>query len=221
MGSTHLRGFMTRQFAARFALLHLGLAIFALAMILSLQSNLGASSWTVFHDGISKQTPLTLGTAGIVVGLLILATSWMLGIPPGFGTVMNMLMIGVWTDVLLGFELVPEAQSYLARFIVLVAGALLLGLGSAIYIKAGFGAGPRDAFMLAITRRSNIRIGVIRWGMELTVVAIGILLGGAFGVGTILFAILVGPSVDVFFSIFKIPTRRARRQSMAAEVAGD
>jgi len=221
MVSSRLRGLATRRVALRFALLNLGMAIFALAMVLSLQSNLGASSWTVLHDGIARQTPLTLGTAGVVVGLLILVVSWLLGIPPGFGTVMNMLMIGIWTDVLLGFELIPEAHGYPAGIAALVGSAVLLGLGSAMYIKAEFGAGPRDAFMLAITRRTDIRVGYIRWGMELTVVLIGILLGGAFGLGTILFAIMVGPSVDFFFTLFKIPTRRARRQALTVDATAD
>lgn len=221
MASTRWRTIDWSQLAGRFLLLNVGLAIFALAMVLSLRSNLGANSWTVFHDGIARQTPLTLGTAGMAVGLVILAVSWLLGIPPGVGTVMNMLMVGIWTDVLLGLELVPEAQAYPARAALLTLSAVMLGLASAMYIKAGFGAGPRDAFMLAVTRRTNIRVGLIRWSMELAVVVIGILLGGAFGVGTILFALMVGPSVEFFFNLFKIPTRRAQRQALTADGAAD
>jgi uncharacterized membrane protein YczE len=221
MVSARLEAVHARRLAWRFALLNIGLALFALAMVLSLRSNLGANSWTVFHDGLAQQTPLTLGTAGIVVGFVILIVSWLLGIPPGFGTVMNMLMVGVWIDVLLELELVPEAQAYPARAALLILSAVLLGLASAMYIKAGFGAGPRDAFMLAITRRTNVRVGMIRWGMELTVVLIGILLGGAFGIGTILFALMVGPSVEFFFNLFRIPTRKARRAPLAVEGCAD
>jgi uncharacterized membrane protein YczE len=221
MVSARLDAVNARRLAWRFALLNLGLAIFALAMVLSLRSNLGANSWTVFHDGLSQHTPLTLGSAGMAVGFVILAVSWLLGIPPGFGTVMNMLMVGIWTDVFLELELVPEAQAYPARVALLVLSAVLLGLASAMYIKAGFGAGPRDAFMLAVTRRTNLRVGFIRWGMELTVVVIGILLGGAFGIGTILFALMVGPSVEFFFNLFKIPTRRARRAALSVNHGAD
>lgn len=221
MASARLAAVEPRRLALRLTLLNVGLAIFALAMVLSLQSNLGANSWTVFHDGLARQTPLTLGTAGMAVGLIILAVSWLLGIPPGFGTVMNMLMVGIWTDVLLGLGLVPEAHAYPARAVMLILSAALLGLASAMYIKAGFGAGPRDAFMLAVTRRTNVRVGFIRWGMELTVVTIGILLGGAFGIGTLLFALMVGPSVEFFFNLFKIPTRRTRPPPRLAESSAD
>lgn len=200
------------RFALDLAVLMVALALFALAMVVSLQSDLGANSWTVFHHGISLQTPLTLGTAGIVVGLLILATSWLLGIQPGLGTLANILFIGVWMDIYLEFGLVPRASYMPAQVAMLVGSAVLLGFATALYIKTGFGAGPRDAFMLALTRRTGIRIGVIRWAIEITVVTLGILLGGSFGIGTILFAILIGPSVDFFFSLLRVPTRRGARQ---------
>jgi uncharacterized membrane protein YczE len=187
----------------------LALALFALAMVLSLQSDLGANSWTVFHHGIALQTPLTIGTAGILVGLVILITSWALEIRPGLGTLMNMLFVGLWMDVYLELELIPQASHLPAQLALLFGSAVLLGFATALYIKTNFGAGPRDAFMLALTRRTNIRVGVIRWAMEIAVVTIGILLGGAFGVGTLIFAVLIGPSVDFFFQLFGIRTHRA------------
>ena len=199
------------RFAVDFALLMIALALFALAMVLSLQSDLGANSWTVFHHGIALQTPLTLGGAGILIGLLILGTSWALGIKPGLGTVANMFFVGVWTDVYLEFELIPQAGWLPFQISMLCGSALLLGFATALYIKTGFGAGPRDAFMLALTRRTNIRIGFIRWGMEIAVVTVGILLGGSFGLGTLIFAVLIGPSVDLFFNLFGIRTRRDDR----------
>lgn len=196
------------RFAADFTLLMVALALFALAMVLSLQSDLGANSWTVFHHGISLQTPLTLGTAGIVIGLLILGASWAMGIKPGIGTVANMFFIGIWTDIYLEFDLIPRASWLPAQIVMLCGSAVLLGFATALYIKTGFGAGPRDAFMLALTQRTNIRIGIIRWIIEIAVVVIGILLGGSFGIGTLIFAILIGPSVDLFFNLFGIQTRR-------------
>ncbi|CAN5638812.1 hypothetical protein BH23CHL2_BH23CHL2_18700 [soil metagenome] len=195
------------RFAVDFVVLMIALALFALAMVVTLQSDLGANSWTVFHHGISIQTPLTLGTAGIAIGLLILGASWAMGIKPGIGTVANMFFIGVWTDVYLEFDLVPVASWLPAQLAMLVGGALLLGFATALYIKTGFGAGPRDAFMLALTLRTNIRVGVIRWAMEIAVVVIGIVLGGSFGIGTLVFAVLIGPSVDLFFNLFGIRTR--------------
>lgn len=193
----------------RLALLMTGLMLFGLAMAMSLQSNLGASSWTVFHHGISKQTPLTVGAAGIVVSITILVVAWLMGIKPGLGTLANILLIGLWTDLFV--FTIPKMEAYPARVVVLVGSAVLLGFATAMYIKAGFGAGPRDGLMLAFTRRFNIRLGFVRWGIEIAVVIVGIALGGAFGIGTILFAIIVAPSVDIFFRLFGINTRPAKR----------
>lgn len=206
--------------ARDFVVLMVALALFALAMVMTLQSNLGANSWTVFHHGISLQTPLSLGVAGIVVGLAILAASWFMGIRPGIGTVANMFFIGVWTDVYLNYDLVPQATYLPFQLAMLAGGAVLLGFATALYIKTDFGAGPRDAFMLALTQRTNIRVGFIRWALEVAVVMLGIIMGGSFGLGTILFAVMIGPSVEFFFNLFRIPTRRAPSR-VVSQSSGD
>jgi uncharacterized membrane protein YczE len=204
------------QFLRKISMLMAGLVIFSLAMVLSLKCNLGASSWAVFHDGISRQTPLTLGQATILVGVVMVFISWAFGIKPGFGTVANMLLVGLWTDVILWSNLIPEAQSYPARIAMLLAAVVTLGFASALYIKPGFGAGPRDSFMLAITRLTNLRVSVVRWSIEATVILIGIALGGDFGVGTIVFSMLIGASVGFFFSLFNIQTRRPVQTPVSA-----
>lgn len=198
-----------------------GLFIFSLAMALSLQCNLGAASWTVFHDGISRQTPLSIGMATQLVGLLMLGISWLAGIRPGFGTVANMVMVGVFLDLILWSELIPEADAYALRVAMLLAGIVVLGLASALYIKAGFGAGPRDSFMLALHRRTGLRVGKVRWMMEAGAVIAGIILGGAFGVGTIIFACLVGFSVDYFFNLLGIRTTLKPQPVSTTPLAAD
>ncbi|HMM43576.1 MAG TPA: membrane protein [Thermomicrobiales bacterium] len=185
---------------ARLAMLLGGLFIFAISMALSLQCNLGASSWTVLHDGIAQQTPLSIGIVTQLVGLAMLVISWVGGIRPGFGTLANMLLIGSFLDLILWSGVIPEAESYPARIAMLLAAVVVIGLGSALYIKAGFGAGPRDSFMLVVHRRTGLRLGIARWLIEVAAVAIGILLGGDFGIGTIIFAMLVGFSIDWFFT---------------------
>ena len=194
-------------FVVRLLMLFGGLFIFSLAMALSLQCNLGAASWTVFHDGISRQTPLSIGMATQLVGLLMLGISWLAGIRPGFGTVANMVLVGLFLDLILWTELIPEADAYALRVAMLLAGIVVLGLASALYIKAGFGAGPRDSFMLALHHRTGLRVGKVRWMMEAGAVIAGIALGGAFGVGTIIFVGLVGFSVDYFFNLLGVRTQ--------------
>jgi uncharacterized membrane protein YczE len=193
--------------AVRLLMLFGGLFLFSLAMALSLLCNLGAASWTVFHDGISRQTPLSIGMATQLVGLLMLGVSWLAGIRPGFGTLANMILVGLFLDLILWSGVIPEADAYAVRVVMLLAGIVLLGLASALYIKAGFGAGPRDSFMLALHRRTGLRIGKVRWMMETFAVVAGIALGGAFGVGTIIFAVLVGFVVDYFFNLFGVRTQ--------------
>jgi uncharacterized membrane protein YczE len=195
------------SFAVRLLMLFGGLFIFSLAMALSLLCNLGAASWTVFHDGISRQTPLSIGMATQLIGLLMLGVSWLAGIRPGFGTLANMILVGLFLDLILWSGVIPEADAYALRVVMLLAGIVLLGLASALYIKAGFGAGPRDSFMLALHRRTGLRIGKVRWMMETFAVVAGIALGGAFGVGTIIFAVLVGFVVDYFFNLLGVRTQ--------------
>ncbi|HUG14059.1 MAG TPA: membrane protein, partial [Thermomicrobiales bacterium] len=188
----------------RLCLLIGGLFLFALAMALSLQCNLGAASWTVLHDGISRQTPLSIGVATQLVGFLMLGVSWLAGIRPGLGTLANMILVGLFLDLILWVDIIPLADAYPLRVLMLLAGIVLLGLASALYIKAGFGAGPRDSFMLAVHRRTRLRIGKVRWLMEVSAVVVGVLLGGAFGIGTIIFAMLVGLTVDFFFNLLNV-----------------
>jgi uncharacterized membrane protein YczE len=206
---------------ARVLMLFGGLFIFSLAMALSLRCNLGAASWTVLHDGISRQTPLSIGMATQLVGLLMLGVSWLAGIRPGFGTVANMVMVGLFLDLILWADVIPEADAYALRIAMLLAGIVVLGLASALYIKAGFGAGPRDSFMLALHRRTGLRVGKVRWLMEVGAVVVGAVLGGAFGVGTIVFAFLVGFSVDYFFNLLGVRTQQAREPASAAPLAAD
>lgn len=198
-----------------------GLFIFSLAMALSLRCNLGAASWTVLHDGISRQTPLSIGMATQLVGLLMIGVSWLAGIRPGFGTVANMLMVGLFLDLILWADVIPEADAYALRIGMLLAGIVVLGLASALYIKAGFGAGPRDSFMLALHRRTNLRVGKVRWMMEVGAVVVGAVLGGAFGIGTIVFAFLVGFSVDYFFNLLGVRTQAARQPAAIEPLAAD
>lgn len=205
-----------RRAAADLGLLVGGLFIFALANVFSLYCNLGASSWTVLHDGIARQTPLTIGQATQFVGLLMLGVAWLAGVRPGIGTLANMLLIGLFMDLIIWSELVPRVDPYPLRVLWLLLAAVVLGIGSAMYIKAGFGAGPRDSFMLAVIRRTGLRVGRVRWMMEFGAVVIGALLGGAFGIGTLLFALAAAPSVEFFFRVFNVRVARPAEPAPAA-----
>jgi uncharacterized membrane protein YczE len=187
--------------AVRVIALFFGLSLFSVAIVAMLESGLGLPPWDVFHQGIAEHTPLSLGQVTIVVGVVILVFAWMLGQPPGFGTVANTIVIGSGVDLLseLGWVRDLAEAGIWPRVGLLAAGIALFGVGSAFYIGAGLGAGPRDSMMLAITRLTRWRIGAVRVAIEVTVLVIGIILGGTVGIGTVAMALLVGPSVEASF----------------------
>ena len=193
--------------AVRLVALFVGLILFGFAIVSMLESRLGLPPWDVLHMGIAEHTPLSLGTAGIVVGLIILVISWLAGTPPGFGTFANALVIGATIVFLQSVDAIAQLSTaaLAIRIGLLAAGILLFGVGSALYIGAGMGAGPRDSLMLALSRRTGKRIGVVRLTIEITVLVAGIALGGEAGIGTVALALLVGPVVEAaFWTILKL-----------------
>jgi uncharacterized membrane protein YczE len=192
-----LRGRLPVRLVALFA----GLLLVAVAIVAMLESGLGLPPWDVLHMGIAEHSPLTLGRAAVVVGLAIIAVAWVAGAPPGFGTIANAVVIGLAIDVLGSLDAMQRLSEgpLLLRTALVALGVWLFGAGSALYIGAGMGAGPRDSLMLALTRRTGWRIGLVRGSIEVTVLLAGLLLGGVAGVGTLALALLVGPSVEFSF----------------------
>jgi uncharacterized membrane protein YczE len=185
----------------RVPLLLFGLALFAAGIVALLESRLGLSPWDVLHQGISGHTPLTFGEANIAVSAVVLASAWALGARIGVGTIANAVLVGSLVQLLTSFGAVTGlAHDPLAvRIVLLVAGLALMGVGTALYLGAGLGAGPRDSLMVVGAQRTRFRIGVVRATLELCALAAGVALGGTFGVGTIAFALGIGPSVELSF----------------------
>jgi uncharacterized membrane protein YczE len=185
----------------RVPLLLFGLALFAAGIVALLESRLGLSPWDVLHQGISRHTPLTFGEANIAVSAVVLASAWALGARIGVGTVANAVLVGSLVQILTSFGAVAGlAHDPLAvRIVLLIAGLALMGVGTALYLGAGLGAGPRDSLMVVGAQRTRLRIGVVRATLELCALGAGIALGGTFGVGTIAFALGIGPSVELSF----------------------
>jgi uncharacterized membrane protein YczE len=180
-----------------------GLFLFAAGIVLQFESGLGLGPWDVLNQGVSERTSLSFGTANVVVALVVLVVAWALGARIGPGTVANAVLIGVFVDLLLGLEPVDRLSSepLALRVVLLVGGILLVGLGSGLYIGAALGAGPRDSLMLVGARRTGMRIGVVRAVLEIVVAALGFVLGGTVGIGTLAFALGVGPAVELGFAV--------------------
>jgi uncharacterized protein len=186
---------------ARYAGLVFGLFLCAAGIVALLESELGLSPWDVLHQGLAQHTPLSYGTANIAVGVVVLVLSWRTGARVGPGTVANAVLIGAFIEVLVRVPAVDALSegSLVVRTVVLVAGIALVAVGSAFYLGAALGAGPRDSLMLVLAVRSGWRIGVVRTLLEASVVVAGALLGGTIGIGTIAFALLIGPALEASF----------------------
>ena len=192
-----------------------GLWLFAAGVVLGLRSGLGVSPWDVLHDGIRQVTPLSFGIATVLVGVVLVAVALAAGIRPGPGTLANMLAIGLFADAMLatGIAADLDARPLPLRLLAVAGGVGLVALGTALYIGAGLGSGPRDSLMLALSARTGVRVGVVRALIEGSVLVVGWLLGGAAGVGTVLYAFGIGPAVELAFRLLRVqpPARREPR----------
>jgi uncharacterized membrane protein YczE len=187
--------------SVRLPILVAGLFLCAGGIVAFLEAELGLPPWDVLHQGLAEQTPLSFGAANVAVSVVVLAASALLGARIGLGTVLNALLIGTFVIGLTAIETVDElSDSALGGRVVLMGAALaLFGVGSALYIGADLGAGPRDSLMVVASRRLGVRLGVSRTAIELVALVVGVVLGGTVGVGTLVFALGIGPAVELSF----------------------
>ena len=190
-----------------------GLLIFGLGISLMVQAGLGLGPWEALHQGITVHTGIPIGTVSILLGLPILALWWPLGQRPGIGTLVNVLSIGTATN--LGNALIPAQHESAAQLAMMLAGVVVIGIGSGLYLSADLGPGPRDGLMVGLHRRFGWSIRRARTLLELSVLAAGWLLGGTIGLGTLAFAFGIGPVVQVMLGIFDRAGRVAARSDLA------
>jgi uncharacterized membrane protein YczE len=171
-----------------------GFAGWGLAVALMVRSGLGLGPWDAFHAGLHRHLGLGIGAASVLAGLAVVVAALPLGVRPGVGTVANMVMIGLFIDLLL--PAVPPARSLPAGLAYHVAGIVLAGWFTGAYIAAGLGKGPRDGLVIALAERSRWPVRRVRTAVELSVLAAGWRLGGPLGVGTVIYALLVGPAMQ-------------------------
>jgi uncharacterized membrane protein YczE len=183
--------------------LMVGLLALAFGIVFILKSGLGMNPWNVFHVGITLHLPLTLGRVIQIVGLFLIVISFFLGVSPGVGTLLCMIFVGIFVDVINPW--IPPMNSYVYQGVLLLLGILCIGLGTGLYINSNLGAGPRDSLMLALHKKTKKSIQLVRNSIEITVLITGFILGGPFGVGTIAFALGIGPVVQFFLKV--VPKR--------------
>jgi uncharacterized membrane protein YczE len=187
----------------------LGLILFGLGIALMAEAGLGLGPWEAFHQGLGRLTGQEIGTISVLLGIPILLLWWPLGERPGIGTLLNVVLIGTATNV--GIAVLPSAVGLGAQLAMMLAGLLIIGLGSGLYLAADLGPGPRDGLMTGLHHRFGWSIRRARTLVEVTVLALGRLLGGSIGIGTVAFAFGIGPLVQFFLGVFDRTGRLARR----------
>jgi len=176
-----------------------GLWIFGTGEAILIDAGIGVSPWTVLAQGISKQVEMTVGMATFVVSFLVLFLWIPLRETPGIGTILNAILIAMSIDVMRPF--IPDQTDIMPQIIQASIGIILVGVGSALYLTANLGPGPRDGWMTGVQKKTNWPIGRVRVGIEIIVLSIGIALGGIFGLGTVMFAIGIGPAISLCLGV--------------------
>jgi len=181
---------------ARTGALLIGLTGYGFSMALMVRAGLGLDPWDVFHQGLAGRTGMTIGIASAVVGVAVLLAWIPLRNRPGVGTVANVIVIAITVDA--GMALLPTPESLPVRVAMMLGAVVLNGLSTVLYIGAGMGPGPRDGLMTGLVARTGLSVRLVRTSIEATVLAVGWLLGGTVGVGTVVYALGIGPLVQLF-----------------------
>lgn len=208
-----------RTFPRDFAIIQIGFALFGLAISMMIRGNLGTSAWVVLEAALAYKFGITVGTMTVIMGFIVLISAVAMRERLGWGTLANILSIGPWID-LWNLYVPPVTEKLWLQLVMLLTAIILMGLGSAIYIGVDAGAGPRDSLMLAIKRTTGVSIRVARAVIEITVVFIGWLLDGPVGVGTVIYALLIGPSVQWGFKVFNVRPHRELEEVQAGIEGG-
>ncbi len=207
------------RWGRRLAQLLAGLVLYGISMALMIESTLGLDPWDVFHQGVAEVTGLRFGWVVIATGAVVLLLWIPLRQRPGIGTVANVVVIGLAVDAALA--VLPTVEPVAARIGFLVAGIVLNGMATGLYIGARLGPGPRDGLMTGyVARHPHRSIRLVRTVIEVAVLAVGWLLGGTVGIGTVAYAVLIGPLAHVFIPLFSIGAPR-RRPAAPAGVAAE
>jgi len=203
------------NYGGRIIRLIFGIFLYSVGIVLTVRGNIGLLTWDVLHQGLSIHTGITMGEASITVGFVLVICAFLLGEKIGLGTVLNMLLVGTFLDILLGIKAIPMMDSPILGFIMAAAGLIVIAFASYFYMGAGFSAGPRDSIMVLLVRKLNCKVGVARAIVEGTAVTIGWLLGGYAGVGTIISVFGVSIAIQGVFRLMKFDVKAIKQESLA------
>lgn len=206
---------MKQEYFRRLLQLIAGMAVSAVGIVLMLQANIGLEPWSVLQQGMSQSFGITYGTASMIVGAVVIGIAVLCGESFGFGTIINIILCAVFIDGLLFLEVVPQMTTLGYGVVMLICGLELLVLGTWLYMKSALGAGPRDALMVALARKTRRSVGLCRIMVELIVILSGWLLGGQVGIGTVISAVCFGSLVNVNFHLLRFRATETHQENVA------
>lgn len=177
----------------------IGSVLFAMGVVAMLNAELGMNTWAVLDVGIQNHIGLSLGKITQITGFMALGVGWLLGFPPGYATIISIFFMGNAIDHIIRLQIVPHTTEIAIRLLMVALSAACFGIGSLLYVKPELGAGPRDSLMMGLIKKLSLPVAYIRIGLEFFVIAIGYILGGPVGIGTLLSAVFVGYAVDIAF----------------------
>ena len=205
----------TKSFFLKFLTLFLGFFMIALGVYLMRIAKLGLNPWSTFHKGVSIQTGLQFGTISQLTGLTLIIISLFMKIYPGIGTILNMFFCGFFINLLENLNFIPHPNSLLFKCIYLFLGIWILSFGICFYLSTKLGAGPRDGLMIGLVRKTRLSVTIIRTGIEISALLLGVLLGGPLGFGTVIAALLSGKILHLVFKWMNYDAKKARHLTIS------
>lgn len=202
----------------QFIRVFIGLFILATGMVFTINANLGLAPWDIFHQGLAKTIGITMGQANIIVAFFIVLLDIVLGQNIGWATVINMLTLGVFIDLIMLNNLLPQASSSFVGVTFLLLGLFIQGYGLYMYVSAKMGAGPRDGLMFVLTKKTGKSVRVIKSLIEIVAVVVGITLGGKFGIGTVILALLGGSVFQIVFRVVKFDSNKVDHRYISEDL---
>ena len=203
-----------KPFFLRLLNMFLGLFIYALGIVVTINANIGYAPWDVFHVGLSNTIGLSIGVISIAVGFLLTGIAMLAGEKLGLGTFCNMVVIGLVIDLLFFLKIIPVAPNKIIGIPMLIAGLFIIAIGTYFYVKTGFGVGPRDNLMVVLAKKTKLPVGLCRGAVELLVTLGGWLLGGMVGIGTVISVISIGFCVEITFKLLKFNVTKVQHETM-------
>ena len=192
--------------------------ICSLGIIFMINADLGLAPWDVLHQGVAQRFNLTMGNVSIIVGFIVVVLDTVLGEKVGWATILNMIFIGVFMDVITFTNIVPNANGLISGIIMLIIGMILMAIGSTFYLGCAMGSGPRDGLMVALQKKTNKPVKIIRGCIEISALIVGYILGGSVGIGTIITAFGLGHILQIVFKIFNFRSEKVIHRSIIDDI---